>query len=107
MNDKFTAVIKQDGAWWIGWIEEVPGVNCQETTRDALIDSLMVTLREALDFSRDVPVARLVALERPGSPLAIHTPDPAGARLQDVSHPPPLALGIDIVELLLDERGER
>jgi hypothetical protein len=68
MNNKFTAVIKQDGEWWIGWIEEVPGVNCQEATRDVLIDSLTVTLREALDFSRDVPVARLVALERPGSP---------------------------------------
>jgi prevent-host-death family protein len=58
-------------------------------------------------LSRDVPVARLVPLEGPGSPLAVHAPDPAGARLQDVSLPPPLALGIDIVELLLDERGER
>lgn len=24
----FTAIIKQDGPWWIGWIEEIPGVNC-------------------------------------------------------------------------------
>ena len=24
---EYTAVIKQDDAWWIGWIEEVPGVN--------------------------------------------------------------------------------
>ena len=29
MNN-YTAVIKQDGDWWIGWIEEVPGVNCQK-----------------------------------------------------------------------------
>jgi hypothetical protein len=21
---------KQDGDWWIGWIEAVPGTNCQE-----------------------------------------------------------------------------
>ena len=48
----YTAVIKQSGPWWIGWIEEVPGVNCQERTREALIDSLRVTLREALAFNR-------------------------------------------------------
>lgn len=48
----FTAVIKQDGVWWIGWIEEIPGVNCQETSRDALIVSLRQALNEALDFNR-------------------------------------------------------
>lgn len=37
MSD-FTAIVKQDGDWWIGWIEEVPGVNCQESSRDALLD---------------------------------------------------------------------
>ncbi len=26
MNNRYTAVIKQDGGWWLGWIEEVPGV---------------------------------------------------------------------------------
>jgi hypothetical protein len=57
MNSTFTAVVKQDGAWWIGWIEEVPGVNCQEATRDALIESLTVTLREALDLNREDALA--------------------------------------------------
>jgi hypothetical protein len=52
MKDTYTAVIKQSGSWWIGWIEEVPGVNCQEATRDELLESLRVTLREALDFNR-------------------------------------------------------
>lgn len=52
MKDTYTAVIKQSGRWWIGWIEEVPGVNCQEATREALVESLRVTLREALDFNR-------------------------------------------------------
>ena len=52
MDKKFTAVIKQDNSWWIGWIEEVPGVNCQERSREKLIDSLRVTLREALEFNR-------------------------------------------------------
>jgi len=48
MANTYTAVTKKDGAWWIGWIEEVPGVNCQENTREKLLDSLKVTLKEAL-----------------------------------------------------------
>ena len=52
MKNEFTAVIKRDGQWWIGWIEEVPGVNCQEATREDLIESLRVTLGEALELNR-------------------------------------------------------
>ncbi len=52
MNVEYTAVVKQDGKWWIGWIEEVSGVNCQESTKEELMESLRVTLREALEFNR-------------------------------------------------------
>lgn len=52
MKENYTAVIKQRGQWWIGWVEEVPGVNCQEATKEELLDSLRVTLREALEFNR-------------------------------------------------------
>jgi predicted RNase H-like HicB family nuclease len=53
MANTYTAITKQDGDWWIGWIEEVPGVNCQERTRAELIESLRDTLREALEFNRE------------------------------------------------------
>ena len=52
MANTYTAVTKQDGGWWIGWIEEVPGVNCQERTKDELVASLRATLAEALDLNR-------------------------------------------------------
>jgi predicted RNase H-like HicB family nuclease len=52
MNQNFTAVVKQDGPWWIGWVEEVPGINCQERTRDELLKTLRVTLMEALEMNR-------------------------------------------------------
>ena len=52
MGQAYTAVIKQEASWWIGWIEEVPGVNCQEASREELLESLRVTLKEALDFNR-------------------------------------------------------
>ena len=53
MANTYTAVVKQDGDWWIGWVEEVPGVNCQEATREELIESLGVTLKEAIEFNRE------------------------------------------------------
>ena len=52
MKNQYTAVVKQDQDWWIGWIEEVPGVNCQEATKSELLESLRVTLDEALEFNR-------------------------------------------------------
>jgi predicted RNase H-like HicB family nuclease len=57
MNQTYTAIIKQDGDWWIGWIEEISGVNCQEKTREELLETLKVTLQEALEFNRQDAVA--------------------------------------------------
>lgn len=52
MKSEYTAVLKQEGDWWIGWIEEIPGVNCQERTYEQLKETLEVTLKEALEFNR-------------------------------------------------------
>ena len=57
MATEYTAVIKQEGDWWIGWIEEVPGVNCQERTRQELLETLRATLREAIEFNRQDAIA--------------------------------------------------
>ncbi len=57
MANTYTAITKQDGNWWIGWIEEVPGVNCQEKTRAKLLKSLKVTLKEALEFNRNEAIS--------------------------------------------------
>jgi predicted RNase H-like HicB family nuclease len=54
MNQNYTAVIKEDAGWWIGWLEEVPGVNCQERSREELLESLSVTLKEALELNRQI-----------------------------------------------------
>lgn len=53
MPNRYTAITKQDGDWWIGWIEEIPGVNCQEKTREELLESLKTTLKEALALNRE------------------------------------------------------
>ena len=50
--NRYTAVVKQEGEAWIGWVEEVPGVNAQESSRDELLTSLKDILREALEMNR-------------------------------------------------------
>ncbi len=52
MANQYTAVIKEDGNWWVGWVQEIPGVNCQESSRGELIVSLREALLEALDLNR-------------------------------------------------------
>jgi len=52
MSQKFTAIVQQDGPFWIGWIVEIPGVNGQGETRDELLESLRSALREALEMNR-------------------------------------------------------
>lgn len=52
MLTEYTAVVKQQEDWWIGWVEEIPGVNCQEHTYEYLMESLRLTLKETLEFNR-------------------------------------------------------
>ncbi len=52
MISNFTAVIQKSGDWWIGWVEEVPGVNSQGSTREELIENLQSALQEALEMNR-------------------------------------------------------
>ena len=53
MKQQYTAVIKQDEGWWIGWVEEIPGVNSQGKTRSELMKNLRSALREALVLNRE------------------------------------------------------
>ena len=50
---KFRAVIKKSGAWWIGWLVDLPGVNAQERTQSVLLDSLKIGAEDML--SMEVP----------------------------------------------------
>ena len=57
MATNFTAIVKQQGKWWTGWVAEVPGITCQELTRETLMKSLTFELKEALEASRDSAVS--------------------------------------------------
>ena len=52
MRTEFTAVVQRDGAWWVGWIEEIPGVNSQGESREELMENLQSALKEMLELNR-------------------------------------------------------
>lgn len=53
MKTEYKAVVKQDGEWWIGWVEEIPGVNSQGKTREELMSNLASALQEAIELNRE------------------------------------------------------
>ena len=57
MESQYTAIVQHRDPWWIGWIEEVPGVNCQGETRQELVENLRSALEEALELNRADAVA--------------------------------------------------
>lgn len=52
MESNFTAVVQQRDSWWVGWIEEVPGVNSQGASREELLENLQSALEEAVEMNR-------------------------------------------------------
>ena len=50
--NKYTAVIQRDDDFWIGWIEEISGLNSQGATRAELLENLQSALQEALQMNR-------------------------------------------------------
>lgn len=55
-----TAVYQKHGAWYLGWIEEIPGVN----TQGATLREVKENLKEALEMVLDVN-KRMVEKDRP------------------------------------------
>ena len=58
MKQAYTAVILRDEDWWIGWIQEIPGVNCQERTKNELLVSLKSGLEDILELNREEAINR-------------------------------------------------
>ena len=58
MSQTYTAVIQQSDGWWIGWVQEIRGINCQERTKEELLDSLRSAVEDMLELNRDVAIRR-------------------------------------------------
>jgi prevent-host-death family protein len=58
-------------------------------------------------MDRHTPIARIVPYREEPPPLVIRRPAPGSGRPCDVPLPPPLKTKVDIVKLLLEDRGKR
>ena len=53
MHNEFTAIVEQDGPWFIAYCAEVPGANGQGKTREDCIASLREAVTLVLDHRRE------------------------------------------------------
>jgi predicted RNase H-like HicB family nuclease len=54
MVNRYTAVFEQDGDWWIGYVEEVPGANTQGETLEEARTNLHEALQLVIEANRDL-----------------------------------------------------
>lgn len=52
MKKKFTAVLQRPGKWYIGFVEEIPGVNSQGRTLKEVRENLREALTLILESNR-------------------------------------------------------
>ena len=52
MARQFTAIYKKSGKWYLGWIEEIPGVNTQGKTLREVKENLKEALLLILETNR-------------------------------------------------------
>jgi len=53
MRNEFTAVIEQDGGWFVAWSPEIPGANGQGRTVEECRASLSEAIRLILEDRRE------------------------------------------------------
>lgn len=54
MQNTFTAVFEQDGEWWIGFVEELPGANTQGKTLAEARENLREAIQLVLEANREI-----------------------------------------------------
>ena len=53
MRNEFSAVVEQDGEWFIAYCPEIPGANGQGKTKDACLKNLADAIELILEDRRD------------------------------------------------------
>lgn len=53
----FTALVAQDDGWWIGYVEEIPGVVAQARSHREMMTNLRLALRDILEIRRQDTLA--------------------------------------------------
>jgi predicted RNase H-like HicB family nuclease len=53
MRNEFTAIVEQDGPWFVAYCAEVPGANGQGRTREECLDNLRAAIALILEHRRE------------------------------------------------------
>jgi predicted RNase H-like HicB family nuclease len=53
MRNEFTAVVEQDGPWYVAYCAEVPGANGQGETREECLANLRAAIALILEYRRE------------------------------------------------------
>lgn len=59
MSIEYTAIITKDDDWWLGWIEELPGANAQERTKEELLISLKEAAKDIIQLRRQQAISEI------------------------------------------------
>jgi len=54
MENQFTAIFEQDGEWWIGYAEELPGANTQGKTLEETRENLKEAIALIIEANRQL-----------------------------------------------------
>jgi len=52
--EHFTAVFEQEGEWWIGYVEELPGANTQGRTLHEARENLKEAVQLVIEANREL-----------------------------------------------------
>ena len=63
MRNEFTAIVEQDGPWYIAYCAEVPGANGQGATREECLTSLRDAIALILEHRREESLRALPPIE--------------------------------------------
>jgi len=51
---KFTAIYEQQGDWWVGYVEELPGANTQGRTLEETRENLKEAIQLVIEANREL-----------------------------------------------------
>ena len=61
MRNEFTAIVEQDGPWFISYCAEVPGANGQGVTKEECLANLREAIGMILEYRREETLRALPA----------------------------------------------
>lgn len=68
---RFSAVYQEDGDWWLGYVEELPGANSQERTLEECRESLKEAVELVLGANRELTRTEFEGKEVVREPLEV------------------------------------